>query len=49
VVLFFYPRANTPGCTKQACGFRDEHDKLLAAGYRVFGEGRNGPNGSMGS
>ena len=30
VVLYFYPRADTPGCTKQACGFRDalaEYDK----------------------
>jgi thioredoxin-dependent peroxiredoxin len=28
VVLYFYPRDNTPGCTKEACAFRDQHAKL---------------------
>ncbi|MBI2027800.1 MAG: thioredoxin-dependent thiol peroxidase [Deltaproteobacteria bacterium] len=28
VVLYFYPKDNTPGCTKEACGFRDEHEKI---------------------
>uniref|UniRef100_A0A0G4GLD1 thioredoxin-dependent peroxiredoxin n=1 Tax=Chromera velia CCMP2878 TaxID=1169474 RepID=A0A0G4GLD1_9ALVE len=37
VVLFFYPKANTPGCTKQACGFRDDYSKFVKAGYTVFG------------
>ena len=32
VVLFFYPRADTPGCTIEACGFRDTFKKLQAAG-----------------
>jgi peroxiredoxin Q/BCP len=32
VVLFFYPRADTPGCTIEACGFRDQFKKLKAAG-----------------
>eukprot|EP00188_Purpureofilum_apyrenoidigerum_P002700 Plantae.Rhodophyta-Purpureofilum_apyrenoidigerum.ctg27664.p1 GENE.Plantae.Rhodophyta-Purpureofilum_apyrenoidigerum.ctg27664~~Plantae.Rhodophyta-Purpureofilum_apyrenoidigerum.ctg27664.p1 ORF type:complete len:342 (+),score=105.90 Plantae.Rhodophyta-Purpureofilum_apyrenoidigerum.ctg27664:36-1061(+) len=36
-VLFVYPKASTPGCTKQACGFRDNHEKIVAAGYKVFG------------
>jgi thioredoxin-dependent peroxiredoxin len=36
-VVFLYPKANTPGCTKQACGFGDAHDELRAAGYAVFG------------
>jgi len=31
-VLFVYPRASTPGCTKQACGFRDNHQKIVDAG-----------------
>ena len=31
VVLFFYPRADTPGCTIEACGFRDTFKKLQAA------------------
>jgi thioredoxin-dependent peroxiredoxin len=37
VVLYFYPRDNTPGCTKQACGFRDAHDKLTRDGVTVLG------------
>ena len=28
VILYFYPRDNTPGCTAQACGFRDAYDEL---------------------
>src|SRR6266568_2464761 len=37
VVLFFYPRANTPGCTIEACGFRDQYGKLIRAGLTVLG------------
>jgi peroxiredoxin Q/BCP len=37
VVLFFYPRANTPGCTIEACSFRDNHTKLKRAGFVVLG------------
>lgn len=37
VVLFFYPAAMTPGCTKQACGFRDSLADFAAAGYDVVG------------
>lgn len=37
VVLYFYPAALTPGCTKQACGFRDSIDDWAAAGYAVLG------------
>jgi len=37
VVLYFYPAALTPGCTIEACDFRDEHARLLAAGYVVLG------------
>lgn len=36
-VLFFYPRDNTPGCTTEACDFRDRHAALLAAGVQVLG------------
>jgi len=41
VVLFFYPRANTPGCTIEACGFRDQLKKLQAAGAVVLGISRD--------
>lgn len=37
VVLFFYPRADTPGCTTQACGVRDRGAEYAAAGARVIG------------
>jgi peroxiredoxin Q/BCP len=37
VVLYFYPKANTPGCTKQACGFRDARDQYENAGVAVIG------------
>lgn len=37
VVLFAYPRAATPGCTTQACGFRDEYADVEAAGAVVLG------------
>jgi peroxiredoxin Q/BCP len=37
VVVYFYPAALTPGCTKQACGFRDSLADWTAAGYAVLG------------
>lgn len=37
VLLFFYPKADTPGCTKQACGFRDNYSVIDEAGTTVFG------------
>ena len=37
VVLYFYPKDNTPGCNKEACGFRDAHDKITAMGAVVLG------------
>ena len=37
VVLYFYPKADTPGCTTQACGVRDRHADYSAAGAVVLG------------
>jgi len=37
VVLYFYPKDNTPGCTAQACDLRDNIDRLNTAGYQVIG------------
>ena len=37
VVLYFYPRADTPGCTTQACGIRDRSGEYAAAGVKVIG------------
>lgn len=36
-VIFMYPRANTGGCTKQACGFRDKSEEFEAAGFEIYG------------
>ncbi|MFD2201407.1 thioredoxin-dependent thiol peroxidase [Shivajiella indica] len=37
VVLYFYPKDNTPGCTAQACNLRDNYEALQKAGYVVLG------------
>lgn len=37
VVIFFYPRANTPGCTAQACDLRDHYSDLKNAGFNLLG------------
>jgi peroxiredoxin Q/BCP len=37
VILYFYPAAATPGCTKQACDFRDSLDRLTSEGFAVLG------------
>lgn len=42
-VVFLYPKANTPGCTKQACGFKDTYKKLQDAGYAVYGLSYDSP------
>ena len=35
VILYFYPKDSTPGCTVQACDFRDNFSKLQSAGFRL--------------
>ena len=37
VILYFYPKDDTPGCTAQACNLRDNYDSLLSKGYAVLG------------
>lgn len=37
LVVYFYPKAFTPGCTTQACDLRDRHEAMIAAGYDVVG------------
>lgn len=37
VVLYFYPKDDTPGCTAEACNLRDNYDRFLTAGYEVIG------------
>jgi peroxiredoxin Q/BCP len=43
VVVYFYPRASTPGCTTQACDFRDSLASLQGAGYTVLGVSPDAP------
>jgi len=43
VILYFYPAAMTPGCTTQACDFRDSISSLQGAGYTVIGVSRDEP------
>lgn len=37
LIVFFYPRANTPGCTAEACNLRDNYSALKAKGYELLG------------
>lgn len=37
LVLFFYPKASTPGCTVEACNLRDNYQEFLAKGYAILG------------
>jgi peroxiredoxin Q/BCP len=37
VIIYFYPKDNTPGCTKEACGFRDSYSELLDRGIVLLG------------
>lgn len=41
LVIYFYPKNFTPGCTREACGFRDQFDELADAGARVVGVSRD--------
>jgi len=43
VVVYFYPAASTPGCTTQACDFRDNVNSLRSAGYQVLGVSNDAP------
>ncbi len=37
MILYFYPKDDTPGCTTEACSFRDNHDLLIERGINVLG------------
>jgi len=37
LVIYFYPKAFTPGCTTESCDFRDRYDRFVAAGYAIIG------------
>ena len=42
-LIYFYPKADTPGCTREACEFRDSWDDVQAAGLQVFGVSYDSP------
>jgi peroxiredoxin Q/BCP len=37
IILYFYPKDDTPGCTAEACSFRDNYESLLAKGFAIIG------------
>ena len=43
VVLYFYPRDNTPGCTTQACNLKDNYNTLQQNGYTILGISKDSP------
>ena len=43
VVLYFYPRDNTPGCTAQACNLKDNYNTLQQNGYTILGISKDSP------
>ncbi|WP_304206718.1 thioredoxin-dependent thiol peroxidase [Peptostreptococcus russellii] len=42
IILYFYPKDNTPGCTKQACNFRDNYPQITEKGAEVIGISKDG-------
>lgn len=42
LVLYFYPKDNTPGCTAESCDLRDNYDRFLKAGYEILGVSPDG-------
>ena len=48
VILYFYPKDNTSGCTAQACSLRDGYSELRAAGYEIIGVSRDSAKSHVG-
>jgi peroxiredoxin Q/BCP len=48
VILYFYPKDDTPGCTKEACGFRDLWDEIQAMGASILGVSPDGTESHQG-
>ncbi|GEM10005.1 peroxiredoxin Q/BCP [Rhodotorula toruloides] len=47
LVIFSYPKADTPGCTNQACGYRDIHSEFSGLGYGVYGLSKDKPTAQL--
>ena len=48
LILFFYPKANTPGCTAEACNLRDNYSMLLKRGFKIVGVSADNENRQKG-
>ena len=48
IVLYFYPKDNTSGCTAEACSLRDGYEALLVAGYQVIGVSKDSAKSHQG-
>ena len=44
LIMYFYPKAFTPGCTTESCDFRDRHDAFAAAGFSILGVSPDKPD-----
>ena len=47
LIIYFYPKDNTPGCTAEACSIRDGYEQLTASGYTVIGISKDSPASHM--
>lgn len=47
VIIFAYPKASTPGCTVQGCGFRDQYATIQSKNYHIYGLSMDSPNAQM--
>ncbi|MBR2947135.1 MAG: thioredoxin-dependent thiol peroxidase [Bacteroidales bacterium] len=44
LVLYFYPKDSTPGCTAEACNLRDNYDRFISQGYEILGVSKDSEN-----
>jgi len=47
IVIFFYPKANTPGCTLEACNLRDNFDEFTSKNYAIIGVSADSPKAQL--
>lgn len=47
LIIYFYPKDNTPGCTAEACSIRDGYDSLTALGYTMIGISKDSPSSHL--
>ncbi len=47
LVIFFYPKANTPGCTLEACNLRDNFDEFISKNYAIIGVSADSPKAQL--